>query len=264
MSTPPFRPGDLVTPERYGVIVADPNWQFSQYRDSSNGAAASAYECDVLAPMIAINPGRWAADTCVLAMWGCLAKLPEAVDLMRAWGFRYRAGIPWLKTEPAAGTLATGIGIWSQGCCEIMMFGTRGEPGGFYEVTPGRKETNLFGVTETIGRRPRRIRPQVNGVLAGDGAMLDAAFWGTDRKQWPILYERKARAHSRKPGTMQDYLQSFDGPYLELYARRARPGWTSWGLDLGYELGPWGVRPCEPVSNGAVITERTTGGPSDV
>ena len=129
--------------DRYGVIVADPNWRFSQFRDSANGAASSAYDCDDLAHMIAIDPGRWASKPCVLAMWACLATLPEAVDLMRAWGFDYRAAIPWLKTEPASGTLATNPGIWSQGCCELILLGVRGEPGGFYTVTPGRKVENL-------------------------------------------------------------------------------------------------------------------------
>lgn len=43
-----------------------------------------------------------------------------------------------------------------------------------------------------------------------------------------ILAER--REHSRKPDQMHaDIERLFEGPYLELFARQQRPGWTSWG-----------------------------------
>lgn len=38
------------------------------------------------------------------------------------------------------------------------------------------------------------------------------------------------REHSRKPAQMHEACESlFDGPYLELFAREPRPGWTVWG-----------------------------------
>lgn len=43
-----------------------------------------------------------------------------------------------------------------------------------------------------------------------------------------ILAER--REHSRKPDEMHaDLERLYDGPFLELFARQRRPGWTSWG-----------------------------------
>lgn len=36
--------------------------------------------------------------------------------------------------------------------------------------------------------------------------------------------------HSRKPVAMQDLVETVSpGPYLELFARRGRPGWDAWG-----------------------------------
>jgi N6-adenosine-specific RNA methylase IME4 len=41
------------------------------------------------------------------------------------------------------------------------------------------------------------------------------------------------RAHSHKPDQLHaDMEQLFDGPHLELFARRHRPGWTCWGNQL--------------------------------
>lgn len=38
------------------------------------------------------------------------------------------------------------------------------------------------------------------------------------------------REHSRKPEQMHTDIEAlFDGPYLELFARETRPGWTAWG-----------------------------------
>ena len=39
-------------------------------------------------------------------------------------------------------------------------------------------------------------------------------------------------SHSRKPDSIYEYAESLPGPYLELFARRLRPGWDSWGNEI--------------------------------
>jgi N6-adenosine-specific RNA methylase IME4 len=47
---------------------------------------------------------------------------------------------------------------------------------------------------------------------------------------WKFPYENGARAHSRKPDGAIDLIErASPGPYLELFARRARFGWDYWG-----------------------------------
>jgi N6-adenosine-specific RNA methylase IME4 len=42
------------------------------------------------------------------------------------------------------------------------------------------------------------------------------------------------REHSRKPDEVAARIERFcDGPYLELFARECRPGWDSWGNEVG-------------------------------
>jgi len=38
--------------------------------------------------------------------------------------------------------------------------------------------------------------------------------------------------HSRKPDNLYEYAEQFPGPYLELFARRKRPGWDVWGNEV--------------------------------
>jgi len=49
------------------------------------------------------------------------------------------------------------------------------------------------------------------------------------RRQVNMLETRK-REHSRKPDELYDVVESCSrGPYLELFARGTRPGWSAWG-----------------------------------
>jgi N6-adenosine-specific RNA methylase IME4 len=56
------------------------------------------------------------------------------------------------------------------------------------------------------------------------------------RRQVNYLSSRK-REHSRKPDEIYPIIEACSpGPYLELFARGVRPGWTAWGeqADAGY------------------------------
>jgi N6-adenosine-specific RNA methylase IME4 len=61
--------------------------------------------------------------------------------------------------------------------------------------------------------------------------------------------------HSRKPDEIYDRIERLiEGPYLEIYARRERPGWVSWGNELPFKFptdpaGASGVS-SRPASNG--------------
>jgi N6-adenosine-specific RNA methylase IME4 len=49
---------------------------------------------------------------------------------------------------------------------------------------------------------------------------------------WKVMYERACRVHSRKPDGAIDLIeQASPGPYVELFARRHRLGWDTWGLE---------------------------------
>lgn len=60
------------------------------------------------------------------------------------------------------------------------------------------------------------------------------------RRQVNMIETRK-REHSRKPEEAYDLIEACSpGPYLEMFARYARPGWTSWGAESDDEVAPRG------------------------
>lgn len=55
------------------------------------------------------------------------------------------------------------------------------------------------------------------------------------------MIETRKREHSRKPDEQYDLIQSCSpGPYLELFARYPRPGWTVWGDESPVDQAPRG------------------------
>ncbi len=55
------------------------------------------------------------------------------------------------------------------------------------------------------------------------------------------MIETRKREHSRKPDEQYALIESCSpGPYLELFARHASPGWTAWGDEAGETIEPHG------------------------
>lgn len=60
------------------------------------------------------------------------------------------------------------------------------------------------------------------------------------RRQVNMIETRK-REHSRKPDEQYQIIEACSpGPYLEMFARYSRPGWTAWGLEADEETTPRG------------------------
>ena len=48
------------------------------------------------------------------------------------------------------------------------------------------------------------------------------------------LFATRKREHSRKPDELYPIVEACSpGPFIELFARHERPGWTSWGNEVG-------------------------------
>lgn len=200
-------------PAPAGVILADPPWRYTNFRKSEHGAASHHYGTMSGEALAALPVDSWAAKDSVLALWSTVTHLPVAIRCMEAWGFTYTTKIAWVKTVPSSGTIRRGIGHWAMACHEDLLIGTRGEP--------PRMDT-------------RQGTPL--GLLTGDRHSGEE-----------VVFYAPIGDHSEKPLEMHAWLErSRRGPFLELFARRGREGWTCWGNELGVELTPEGARACSP------------------
>lgn len=79
--------------------------------------------------MMALPVSAIADTDCVLFLWATFPQLPEALRLIKAWGFSYRTvAFVWLKTNRKTRTWFYGLGFWTRGNAEICLFAKRGHP----------------------------------------------------------------------------------------------------------------------------------------
>jgi hypothetical protein len=106
--------------KRYGVILADPEWKFKTW--SAAGMVTIAdnhYPTSPLDVIKARGVASISAPDAVLFLWATVPMLPEALEVMAAWGFTYRSHWVWGKNR-------AGTGYWGRNRHELLLIGTRG------------------------------------------------------------------------------------------------------------------------------------------
>ena len=72
------------------------------------------------------------------------------------------------------------------------------------------------------------------------------------------MIETRKREHSRKPDEQYSFIEACSpGPYLELFARHPRPGWTVWGDEAAEDVTPRG-RVHKGYAGGGIEVPRVT------
>lgn len=187
--------------KHYRVIYADPPWTFQTHSDEGKDRSPEQhYACMTLDDIKALPVQEIAARDCVLFMWIIDTHLPQALEVISAWGFTYKTkGFNWVKlnrlpedvratpevTDPSA--FFTGMGFWTRANPEDCLLATCGQP--------KRKED---------GKGVRRL----------------------------VVAER--REHSRKPDDVYARIEALvPGPYCELFSRSTRAGWDAMGNEIG-------------------------------
>jgi N6-adenosine-specific RNA methylase IME4 len=107
--------------KRYGVILADPPWRFEPYSrvTGMDRAADNHYPTSPLDEIKALSVKGIAATDSVLFLWATVPMLPQALDVMAAWGFAYKSSLAWAKDH-------VGTGYWVRNKHELLLIGTRG------------------------------------------------------------------------------------------------------------------------------------------
>ncbi len=95
-----------------------------------------------------------AAESAVLFLWAVNCLLPEALDVIAAWGFSYKTNLVWVKPS-------LGLGNWTRNRHEPLLFATRGQvdipepdqrPDSVIEANRGRHSQKPAAVYELIER----------------------------------------------------------------------------------------------------------------
>jgi len=112
---------------KYNIIYADPPWKYDD--EGCNGAARDHYVTMDNKKITNLPIQDFAADDCVLFIWGTYPKLPEVLEVIKAWGFIYKSiGFQWVKLNRSGNGHFFGLGRWTRGNTEPCFIATRGKP----------------------------------------------------------------------------------------------------------------------------------------
>lgn len=194
--------GTDLKPQHYGVILADPPWLFKSYAASKNPKSdrhvERHYKTMTKAAIRDLPVQALAASTgCHLFLWATGPCLPQALETITAWGFKYSGiAFTWVKLKAshdarqlrilptADGDFHVGLGFTTRKNAEFCLLARRGNA--------------------------RRIAKNIRELIIAP-----------------------RREHSRKPDEARERIERYAaGPYCELFARSARLGWDSWGDDV--------------------------------
>jgi len=85
----------------YRIVYADPPWQYEN--SGMRHSAAQHYETMPVSAICDMPVNDLAADDAVLFLWATSPLLPEALRVIEAWGFQYKASFVWDKARPNYG-----------------------------------------------------------------------------------------------------------------------------------------------------------------
>ena len=139
-------------------IEADPPWALDA---SEAKSALGQYTVMDLEAIKAMGPDvqARAADNAHLWLWAINPMLPEALDVMAAWGFDYKGCLTWVKTN------GFGTGHYLRGATEHCLLGVRGtlaclrnDQRTYFEAPRtdhSRKPEGFYDILETLSPGPR-------------------------------------------------------------------------------------------------------------
>lgn len=173
----------------FGAILADPPWGFKTWSQANDRGPDHHYSTMTTGAICDLPVRDLLADDCVLFIWICWPQLLDSLEVIKAWGLTY-------KTCAFAWIKANTQQV------DLFRDDADVRVGNSY-WTRANSEVCLLA---TRGK-PKRLNADVRqGIIA------------------------PRREHSRKPDGIHERIERLvAGPYLELFARQQRPGWTVWG-----------------------------------
>jgi N6-adenosine-specific RNA methylase IME4 len=100
----------------FDVIYADPPWQY-EFSETADRNIENQYPTMELEKIKGLKVPS--SDNAVLLLWATAPKLEEALEVLKAWGFKYRTCAVWDKE-------IIGMGYWFRGQHELLLVGVKG------------------------------------------------------------------------------------------------------------------------------------------
>jgi N6-adenosine-specific RNA methylase IME4 len=167
---------------RFRTILADPPWQFQNRtgKIAPEHKRLSRYSTLTLEDIKKLPISDAACETAHLYLWVPNALLPDGLEVMRAWGFKYKSNVVWHKIRKDGGSDGRGVGFYFRNVTELILFGVRGKNA--RTLPPGRSQVNyLSSRKREHSRKPDEQYKLIEACSPGPYLEL---FARGDRENW--------------------------------------------------------------------------------
>lgn len=127
----------------FSTILADPPWRFQNRtgKVAPEHKRLGRYATMSLDEIKNLPVKDAAAENAHLYLWVPNALLPEGLEVMESWGFRYVSNIVWAKRRKDGGPDGRGVGFYFRNVSELLLFGVKGH---MRTLAPGRSQVNMI------------------------------------------------------------------------------------------------------------------------
>lgn len=187
----------------YKTLAMDPPWKYLTRSDKGLGRSAERhYHCMDIKDIMELPIRDLLAPNASVLMWITDPLLFQGMRVLESMGLTYATvGYYWAKTTAEGSDKdAFGMGFW-----------TRANPEQAWAAFNSDDDEENTQVLFFKQGHPKRRARNVRRLIVA-----------------PV------REHSRKPDDFFARTERLlDGPYIELFSREDRPGWTTWGNEVG-------------------------------
>ena len=103
---------------KYEIIYADPPWRHEGNTARPSDTIEKHYSTMDIEDIK--NMDIPSSDDCILFLWTTSPKIEEGLQVLNAWGFKYRSQLIWDKNR-------LGLGYWFRVQHEILLVGVKGD-----------------------------------------------------------------------------------------------------------------------------------------
>lgn len=140
--------------------MADPPWSYEMYSDEGYRKSPDAHYATMPLDQIKALPVEvLAARDCLLWLWAVGPMLPQALEVIAAWGFTFKTQGQWAKlTKNGKQSFGTGYILRNAG--EPFLIATRGAP----KTTRSVRNT-IFGLVRQHSRKPEECFQEAEKLM---------------------------------------------------------------------------------------------------
>lgn len=114
--------------EKYKIILADPAWKYNDRQKNMWSWAESHYNVMSTEEMCWLDIKSISDKDSVCCMWVTMPMLPDGIQLMKAWWFKYKTVLfNWVKKYPKKDEIVKGLGHYTRSNSEICIIWVRGK-----------------------------------------------------------------------------------------------------------------------------------------